>query len=168
MEGKKINTTMVNYYKGVELAQNALVIEENDRNQNGRYEIDPGFINIFQFEILTDGQLRAPFRHLNTHDALHQTYTIRAWISIRPNGGELFFRFHAMTGGTSHLFYDESISPTPEPKKHSPMRNEFSAITYTPQDQLIPLAPGIYHYNVLNMVLKTNAFELFFINPIDC
>lgn len=159
MEGKEINTTM---------APNILIIEEDDRNQSGKYEIDPGFINIFPFEILVDGQLRAPIRHLNTHNALHQTYTIRAWISTQANGSELFFRFHAMTGGTSHLFYDENIVPIPEPKKHSPMRNEFSAITYTPQDQLVSLTPGIYYYNVLNMVLKTNAYELFFINPVDC
>jgi len=159
---------MVNFYKGKEIPINALVIEENDRNQNGKYEIDPGFINIFVFEIIADGQLRAPLRHLNTNASLHQTYSIRAWISDQPYGSEIFFRFHASTGGTSHLFYDESISPPPEPLKHAPMRNEFSAITYVPQDQLISLTPGVYYYNVINMELSTNAYELFFIPPGSC
>ena len=154
---------MTQFVNIVELPPNALVIEAADRNQNGTYEIDPGFIHIFPFEILADGQLRMPIRHLNTSNRMHQTYTIRAWISDQPNGSELFFRYHPGTGGTSHLFYDESIVPVPEPKKHEPMRNQFSGITFVPQDNLIPLSPGIYYYNIINMVLKTNAYELFFI-----
>jgi len=159
---------MIQFVNVIDLPPNTLIIEEVDRHQNGQYEIDPGFINIFPFEILVDGQIRAPIRHLNQNHSTQQTFTIRAWISDQPNGSELFFRFHPSTGGTSHLFYDKSIVPIPLPKKEEPMRNQFSAITYVLQDILIPLSPGIYYYNVTNMVLRTNAYELFFILPSDC
>lgn len=159
---------MVEYFEGIEVPPNALIIEEADRQQDGTYELDHGFIHVFPFEILVDGQLRAPIRHLNTNASLRQAFTIRAWISDQPFGTELFFRYHPGTGGLSHLFYDETITPTPEPKKHPAARNQFSAITYVPQDVLVPLAPGTYYYMVLNMVLTTNAYELFFIPPDNC
>lgn len=168
MEGKEINTVMAQFVRTFELPPGAIIFEEEDRLQTGKYELDPGVLNIFKFEILPDGQLRVPVRHLNTNDRTHQTWSIRAWISTDPNGIELFYRFHPNTGGLSHLFYDENITPIPEPKKHAPMRNEFSAITYTPQDELVPLAPGIYYYNIINMVLKTNAYEIAFIDPTVC
>ena len=100
---------MVNLYNGNRIPINALVIEEDDRNQNGKYEIDPGFINIFVFEILVDGQLRVPLRHLNTNASLHQTYSIRAWISDQPHGSEIFFSFPVSIVGTSLLFFIESF-----------------------------------------------------------
>lgn len=146
------------------LEANILIIEEDDRNTNAKYEINPGFIHVFPFEILVDGQIRCPILHLNTNSSLHQTFTIRAWLSSQPNGEELFFRYHPTTGGISHLFYDEDISPTPTPTVGNPMRNSFSGITFMAEDVLIPLTPGIYYYNVLNMVLKTNAYELSFMN----
>jgi len=159
---------MVEFFAGFEIPPNVLIIEEADRKQSGQYEIDPGFIHVFPFEILVDGELRAPNRHLSPDNRMHQSFSIRAWVSEQPNGAELFFRFHAGTGGVSHLFYDESISPPPEPKKHEPMRNQFSPIVFVPQDNLVPLAPGTYYYMVQNMELSINAYELFFIPPSAC
>jgi len=155
----------MSFVKTIELPPNALIINPEDRNSNGRYEIASGFINIFQFEIVADGQFRVPVRHLNTNERSHESFSLRAWISVDPNGIELFYRFHPTSGGLSHLIYDESIDPPPEPTKHSPMRNEHSPITFTPQDSLVPLAPGVYYYNILNMILKPNAYEISFDVP---
>ena len=159
---------MTDFINVIDLPVNSLIIEEVDRHQNGAYEIDPGFIHIFPFDIIVDGQLRAPIRHLSANNAQTQSFTIRAWISEKPNGAELFFRYHPGTGGVSHLFYDENIVPAPDTQKSDPMRNQFSAITFVPQDELVSLASGTYYYMVLNMVLKPNAYELFFIPPGVC
>ena len=144
------------------LPPNTLYIEEADRVASGMYQLDPGFIHIFPFEIVADGRWRVPFRHLNTNNALHQNFTIRGWISEEPNGIELFFRFPFLTGGSAYIFYDENTTMVPTPKTQPPMRSEFSGITYTVSDQLVPLPIGTYYFNVINMVLKTNAYELFF------
>ena len=109
------------------LPVNTLIIEEADRAANGTYQLDPGFINIFPFEIVTDGKWRVPFRHLNTNNALHQAFTIRGWISTDPYGIELFYRFSFLTGGSAFIFYDKNTAMVPIPKTQPPMRNEFSA-----------------------------------------
>ena len=159
---------MTVFLPDIELPPTALIIEEEDRPQSGRYQIESGSLNIFPFEILTDKQFRVPIRHLNTNDALHQNLSLRVWISTQPNGIELFFRFHPTTGGLSHIFYDVNKTMVPVPKSQPPARSEFNGITYIVRDELIPLDPGVYYYNVLNMENRLNAYELFFDPYEDC
>jgi hypothetical protein len=146
----------------VSRSDSGVVIEEADRKPDGRYLLDAGAINIFPFEILPDKQFRVPVKHLNTNAALHATFSIRAWISETPYGSELFFRYHPGTGGVTHIFYDKGMNTPPIPIEQPPMRNSFSGITFVIKDELVPLTPGVYYYNVINMENKDNSYELFF------
>ena len=150
------------------LAPNITVFEAGDRNSDGIYTIGSRQIHVFPFELQTDQQIRVPINQLGRgqnlstssgvsgqeqrfDQAFRQSLSIRAWISSTPNGAEIKFRWHPGTGGISHLFFDKDISPTPMPQLAPQQRNQMSQITFQPRDVLVPLIPGKYFYNVLNM-----------------
>ena len=145
----------------IDLPINSRVIEEIDRNLDGNYLIEPGFIHIFPFEIPGNDFIRT---HIYQFDR-RESFSIRAWVSKLPNDSESFFRFHPGTGGVTHMFYDESSIAAPLPVKGNTQRNQFSGISFTPQDDLIALEPGTHHFNVLNMELQENGYHLNFIVP---
>ena len=132
----------------VDLAPNVTIIEEADRKFDGFYEIGSNQTQVFPFVIGVDDQLKTSIQHL----LFRQSLSIRVWVSRgEPLGNELFFRFHPGTGGVTHFFFDENITPTPIPEKQPLRRNKFSGIPYQAQDILVPLTPDTYYFNVHNM-----------------
>lgn len=141
------------------LPVNARIIEIVDRRQDASYVIEPGFIHIFPFVVPADDFMRTQTYQSDRR----QNLSMRAWISDVPNDSELFFRFHPGTGGVTHMFYDRNMITPPTPVKSAIQRNLYSNIAFTPQDDLIALEPGIYYFNVMNMVLQESGYHLSFI-----
>jgi len=145
---------------------NVTVFEVGDRNVDGIYLIGTNQIHIFPFDIEADGQVRVPINQLGRGQNLssgvagqgqkfdqsfRQSLSIRAWVSSTPNGSEVKFRWHPSTGGITHIFFDKDLDPPPIPVEAPLQRNQMNQITFQPKDILVPLIPGKYFYNVLNM-----------------
>ena len=126
---------------------NVTIFTVNDRAINDIYTIGSNQIQSFIFTVPVLGQVKiATLQHDN-----RPSFSIRIWLSLLPNGSELFFRFHPGTGGSNYLFADEDIDPLPTPVIFSTHRNKFSGITFDISEVLVTLPAGIYYYNVHNI-----------------
>lgn len=142
---------------------NLEIIDIDNRNRDGNYEILGDFVLSFRFEVKTQQQLVVNAYQFDTPG---QSFSIRCWISTKPNGIQLFERFHPGTGSIYHNFFDQNISPEPTATIYSTQRNEFSAITYEIKDNMVPLETGIYYYNVHNLERRTRGFHINFVSGI--
>ena len=142
---------------------NRTIVYYDDRSVDGNYLVLGDFITSFWFEVEVDTTFTVKAYQ---YDQPGQSFSIRAWISKEPNGIQLFERFHPSTGGIYHQFYDKNMTPTPTPTVYSTQRNEFSAITYEIRDNMVPLEPGIYYYNVHNLERKPRGININFISRI--
>ena len=149
---------------------NVTIIEEADRSTDGVYEIGTNQIQVFPFEIVSGGQIRVPILQFRFRQAL----SIRVWVSRgKPNGSEIFFRFHPGTGGITHIFYDKDLDPVPVPQESAVHRSEFSGISFQFKDILVPVIPDQYFYNVLNLESSPanslndtpNSYKVGFLGP---
>ena len=144
---------------------NVTIIEEPDRAVDGFYENGGGQIHIHVFDIAADGQLRIPI----SQTQFRQSLSVRVWVSAKPHGQELFYRFHPSQGGISHVFYDKDLTPLPTLVESPLQRSDFAGQTFKFSDILIQLIPGTYFYNIQNMENITTGYKIAFIGPgLDC
>lgn len=144
---------------------NVTIIEEPDRTIDGFYEIEGGQIQIHVFEIEAGGQIRIPINQTQ----FRQAFSLRVWVSKKPHGAELFFRFHPSTGGISHLFFDKELDPKPTLEKSSIQRSDFAGQLFQFVDVPIQLIPGTYFYNIQNLENRPAGYKIAFIGPgLDC
>ena len=144
---------------------NVTIIEEPDRAIDGFYEIEAGQVHVHVFEVEPSGQLRI----LINQTEFRQSFAIRAWVSDKPHGQDIFYRFHPSTGGIRHLFYDKDLNPPPTPEKSPVARSGFSGQLFQFADIPVQLIPGVYFYNIQNMENITAGYKIAFIGPgLDC
>ncbi len=144
---------------------NVTIIEEPDRVVDGFYEIEGGQIQIHVFEILAGGQIRIPI----SQTQFRQSLALRVWVSEKPHGQEIFFRFHPGTGGASHLFYDKDLDPIPTLVESSIQRSNFAGQLFRFADVPVQLIPDTYFYNIQNMENITAGYKIAFIGPgLEC
>ena len=144
---------------------NVTFFEVDDRVVDGFYTVGANQIHIHVIDLLPNGQIRVP----TAQTIIKQALSIRNWISIKPHGIELFFRFHPGSGGISHLLYDRNITPAPIPEKSALGLSSFSGQTFQFIDILVPLMPRRYFYNIHNLENQPNGYKIAFETPgLDC
>lgn len=142
------------------LYQSNLLIEPSERRTDGCYTIENTTIHFHPFTIEPDGSIVITLQQLLGC----QDFAIEGWVSTfkclgGPFVGDFDRAWSPGTGGITHIFYDENISPPPS-NPGQLIRNSFSEITSNVRSVLVPLAPGEYVYNVLNQENRQCAYKI--------